>query len=81
MSTTSTIDPTMTVKEIAARHPETVPVFHRFGMDTCCGGGVSVEHACTRDGLDLATVMGALREVLGGSGASLSPASCSCEAR
>lgn len=58
------IDPTMTVKEIAARHPETVPVFHRYGMDTCCGGGVSVEEAAARDNLDLNEVLAALRKAL-----------------
>lgn len=58
------IDPTMTVKEIAARYPKTVPVFHRYGMDTCCGGGVSVEEAAARDKLDLSEVLAALRTAL-----------------
>ena len=65
MQIVTQIDPTMTINEIVARHPETIPVFNRFGMDTCCGGGVSVEEASRRDGLDLATVIAALREALG----------------
>ena len=54
-------DPSLTINEIVARHPETIAVFNRFGMDTCCGGGVSVEEAARRDGLDLDQILAALR--------------------
>jgi iron-sulfur cluster repair protein YtfE (RIC family) len=33
-------------------------------MDACCGGGVSVDEAARRDGLDLAAVLAALRDAL-----------------
>lgn len=58
------LDPNATVNEIVASHPETIPVFNRFGMDTCCGGGVSVDEAARRDGLDVDAVLAALRDAV-----------------
>jgi len=66
MATAATLDPTLTIKEIVARFPETIPVFRRFGLDTCCGGGVRIEEAAQRDGLDAADVLSAVRQALEG---------------
>jgi regulator of cell morphogenesis and NO signaling len=66
MATAATLDPTLTIKEIVARFPETIPVFRRFGLDTCCGGGVRIEEAAQRDGLDAADVLAAVRLALEG---------------
>jgi iron-sulfur cluster repair protein YtfE (RIC family) len=57
-------DPNLTVKEIAATHPQTVAVFRRFGFDTCCGGGVRVDEAARRDGVDVNDVYAALNAAL-----------------
>lgn len=62
MSDVIQLDPSLTINEIVARHPETIAVFNRFGMDTCCGGGVPVEEAARRDGLDLDQILAALRD-------------------
>jgi regulator of cell morphogenesis and NO signaling len=62
MSDVIQLDPAQTINEIVARHPETIAVFNRFGMDTCCGGGVSVDEAARRDGLDIGQILSALRE-------------------
>ena len=64
MPETLQLDPSITIKEIVAAHPETIPVFNRFGFDTCCGGGVRVEEAARRDGIDLNEVIAALNKVL-----------------
>lgn len=64
MADTLQLDPALTINEIVAAHPETIPVFNRFGMDTCCGGGVSVEEAAKRDGVDVSDVVAALNDVL-----------------
>jgi iron-sulfur cluster repair protein YtfE (RIC family) len=66
MATAATLDPTLTIKEIVVRFPETIPVFRRFGLDTCCGGGVRIEEAAQRDGLDAADVLAAVRQALEG---------------
>lgn len=56
------LDTTMTINEIVARFAETIPVFNRFGMDTCCGGGVTVEEAARRDDIEVEAVLAALHE-------------------
>jgi regulator of cell morphogenesis and NO signaling len=50
----------LTVNETIARFPATMAVFNRFGIDTCCGGGVTIEEAARRDGLDLDALLDAL---------------------
>ena len=53
MSTTAiALDCTQTVNEIVTRHPATLPVFHAWGIDTCCGGGHPVEAVVQRHQLD-----------------------------
>ena len=64
MTTTKQIDPTLTVNEIVALYPQTIPVFNRFGLDTCCGGGVTVDAAARRDGVDADATWAALRAAL-----------------
>jgi regulator of cell morphogenesis and NO signaling len=64
MPNTIQLDPTMTINEIVARYPDTIPVFNRFGLDTCCGGGVPVDEAAHRDGIAVEPVLNALRDVV-----------------
>jgi regulator of cell morphogenesis and NO signaling len=64
MASATTLDPKLTINEIVARFPETIPVFNRFGLDICCGGGVRVDEAAQRDGIDAAAVLSALRQAL-----------------
>ena len=54
------IDPNLSVNEMVARHPETMPVFNRFGLDTCCGGGAPIAEAARRDGAKLGDLVQAL---------------------
>jgi regulator of cell morphogenesis and NO signaling len=56
----------ITVKEIVAQYPETLAVFNRFGIDSCCGGGVPVADAARRDGADLDPLLAALEGVRSG---------------
>ena len=62
------IDTNVAVNEMVARHPETMPVFNRFGLDTCCGGGAPIADAARRDGADLDELVQALREALSAAG-------------
>lgn len=64
MKTLAKFDLNQTINEIVAEHPETIAVFNRFGMDTCCGGGIRVEEAARRDGVDADAVIAALNEAL-----------------
>jgi uncharacterized protein YeaO (DUF488 family) len=58
------LDCTLAVNEIVRRHPATKAVFQRFGVDTCCGGVVSVDEAVRRDGIDREALCAALVERL-----------------
>lgn len=55
-----TIDPKMTVAEIARRHPETMKVFAKHKIDLCCGGIHPLETVARKHGLDLDAI---LREI------------------
>jgi regulator of cell morphogenesis and NO signaling len=44
-------------------HPVTVSVFEQLGMDYCCGG-ISLDYACTKQGLDAHLVLSMLRNLL-----------------
>jgi regulator of cell morphogenesis and NO signaling len=60
----NTIDTRVSVNEMVAQHPETMPVFNRFGLDTCCGGGAPIAEAARRDGADLDQLVKALTDAL-----------------
>jgi iron-sulfur cluster repair protein YtfE (RIC family) len=52
------------IMELIAAHSELQPILDRFGVDTCCGGHLTVTEACGEHGLDAAIVADALLEVL-----------------
>ncbi|WP_025745716.1 DUF542 domain-containing protein [Kallotenue papyrolyticum] len=56
------IDDQMTLNEIVARYPQTLEVFQIFGMDTCCGGALSLAVAAAHHNRDLPTLLAALNE-------------------
>jgi regulator of cell morphogenesis and NO signaling len=64
METVKTLDPAWTVNETVARYPTTAAVFNRFGVDTCCGGGVPITAAAAREGIDPDALLAAVREAV-----------------
>lgn len=46
------LDCTRTVNETIALYPATVVVFGAHDIDTCCGGGISVEQAARNAAID-----------------------------
>lgn len=50
------------VNEIILRYPETVAIFNAFRVDSCCGGGVSIEKSAIRDKIDMQKLLSALNE-------------------
>ena len=63
------VDLSATVNEILVQHPATVAVFNTFGIDACCGGDATIEHAAQRDGADLDALTVALGDVIAREGA------------
>ena len=54
------IDKEQTLGQLATAVPIAARVFHRHGLDYCCGGNRSLATACAEGGLDLGTVLGEL---------------------
>ncbi|MBI5238471.1 MAG: DUF542 domain-containing protein [Deltaproteobacteria bacterium] len=52
----------MVVNDCIRFHPNTITVFTKFHIDSCCGGAVSIEDAATRDGARLDELMKAINE-------------------
>ncbi len=55
---------TKTVRDIAIESPLTTRVFASHKIDFCCGGRVPVAEACQKAGVDPATVVAELEELL-----------------
>jgi regulator of cell morphogenesis and NO signaling len=62
---TSPIHADLTLNAIVERYPATLEVFQRFGLDTCCGGALTLATAAARHNLDLPTLLAALQERTG----------------
>lgn len=60
------LDCGLTVNDMVIRWPATIAVFNRFGIDSCCGGAVSVEDAARREGVDATALCAALRSAVNG---------------
>lgn len=63
-----TFEQDQTVREIAVRHPESVRVFEKLGIDYCCGGKRPLDEACEKANVPLTTVMEMLNKLESGAG-------------
>ena len=53
---------TMIVNDAIKLYPDTIGVFSKFHIDSCCGGAVSIEDAAKRDKADLNALLKKLNE-------------------
>lgn len=53
-----------TIGDIVASHYQAAGVFHKYGIDFCCGGGVSLAQACRKRNLDPDVLVRELEVVL-----------------
>lgn len=63
MTTTSQIYPDTTINQIVAAVPNTLSIFQRIGLDTCCGGALPLKMAVEHHHLSLESVLATLRTV------------------
>lgn len=56
-TTEQPIQPAQTVAELASTRPGASRVFHRHGLDFCCGGHTSLADACAKAELDVAALI------------------------
>ncbi len=54
----------MVINDVIKTYPQTIAVFNQFRVDSCCGGGQSIEKTATRDGVDVASLMQALNDAV-----------------
>ena len=59
-----TIQSDSTVGQLAVEHPLATRVFHRHNIDFCCGGGKTLQEACTTQGVDTLIVLEEIRREL-----------------
>ncbi len=52
----------LVVNDCIKLYPNTIGIFTKFNIDSCCGGAVSIEEAAKRDGAELRALMAALNE-------------------
>lgn len=57
-----TIDTSNTIGELAINAPGAIRVFEQFGIDYCCGGGRSLEVACSKAGIAIDDVVRSIEE-------------------
>jgi iron-sulfur cluster repair protein YtfE (RIC family) len=62
--TPSSINPSWTINELLRREPASAPVLDAFGVDSCCGGGNTIDAAAAGAGLDPAELIAALSAAL-----------------
>lgn len=67
-ATPTLLDCRWSVNEVIARHPATIEVFVEHGVDTCCGGGASVETAARNAALDPQQLCAALGDAVRAAG-------------
>lgn len=59
-----TVTRDMVINDVIKRHPETIAVFNAHRVDSCCGGGASIEQTATRDGVNVDSLLRALNSAI-----------------
>ncbi|MBI5327252.1 MAG: DUF542 domain-containing protein [Deltaproteobacteria bacterium] len=62
IATKEKITKDMIVNDAIKLYPDTIGVFSKFRIDSCCGGAVSIEEASRRDKADLEALLKKLNE-------------------
>lgn len=52
-----------TIGEIVADNYQAAGIFRRYGLDFCCGGGVSLDEACKKNNIDIEAITRDLERV------------------
>ncbi|MBI4667484.1 MAG: DUF542 domain-containing protein [Nitrospinae bacterium] len=47
----------MTINDVVNRYPETMKVFNRYKVDSCCGGAQSIKNAAELNGVNLSKLL------------------------
>ncbi|HET9604727.1 MAG TPA: DUF542 domain-containing protein [Gemmatimonadales bacterium] len=58
--TRTSLDPSLTLRELVETRPQTLAVLAEYGMDACCGGDLTIERAAKAHGVELGILLGRL---------------------
>ena len=73
------LDPMLSVNELVLHHPAALPVLTAAGIDTCCGGGLTLTAAAQGRGLTLEQLAARLERALAAPEPEPpAPANCGC---
>ena len=53
----------MIINDVIKKYPKTITVFNNFKVDSCCGGGVSIEKTAGMSGVNINALLQALNKV------------------
>lgn len=56
----------MIINDVIKKYPQTIAVFNTYRVDSCCGGGQSIEKTATVDGVDVEALLTALNQAVYG---------------
>jgi regulator of cell morphogenesis and NO signaling len=57
------LTPDVTVGEVVARNYNAAGIFRQYGLDFCCGGGISLREACERSNVQLNDILSELGQL------------------
>jgi len=60
----NTFNDQLKIGEIVSQDYRAAGLFRKYGIDFCCGGGISLAEACRRKNLDTQSLLGELEQVL-----------------
>lgn len=52
----------MIINDVIKKYPKTITVFSNFKVDSCCGGGASIEKTAGMSGMDINALLKALNQ-------------------
>lgn len=52
-----------TVAEVVTENIKTAHIFKKYGIDFCCGGGISIEKACSKNDVDYSILEAELKNI------------------
>ena len=52
----------MIINDVIKKYPKTITVFSNFKVDSCCGGGASIEKTAGMSGVDINDLLKALNQ-------------------
>lgn len=54
----------MIINDVIKKYPKTITVFRNYKVDSCCGGGFSIEKTAGMGGIDMDSLLKALNKIV-----------------